>query len=118
MSVPVRQTESGNAFTALGQRARRTASRSLVVIEAAGLGCALAIWTWSPERWLLTLPFLALGAFGFWGVTDRMLRANRRRMDPIVEVILRSVRFATAAAGIACAATVLYFALGKAMGNI
>ncbi len=118
VTVSLPRTEPGNALIALRKRARRTASRSLVTLECAGLAAALAIWIWAPGRWRLALPFLALSSFGLWGVTDRLISANRRRMDPLVEAALRSLRLAIAVAGTACAAAALYLALGKAIGSL
>ena len=114
----IRSRESGNAFTALRKRARKTPSSFLITLESAGLAATLGIATWAPDLWPLALPLLALSSFGVWGVTDRFIVDNRRQMDPLLDVALRTFRLSVAVAGTGCGAAALLLAVGKAMGTI
>lgn len=107
---------SANAFIAVGQRARRTSDRMLVVIEAIGFTCVLAVFAWAPHTLDLALPAGAIGALGLWGVTEHMRVAHRRMFKPL-RLILRGFQSMIAAAGIAAAIATGYALMGRLMGT-
>jgi hypothetical protein len=66
----VRIDDDDNALDALAQLAKRTSDWILLLLEITGLVGALAILLWIPSRMGLSLPFIGLGMFGLWGITE------------------------------------------------
>ncbi len=118
MTADTLRNDPGNALYALRSRARETDVARLVSVETAGLAGALGIWIWLPSRWPLALPFLALSAFGLWGVTDRTLVAGGRSMPVAFRYVLRSLRWIIVAAGVIAAAASVYLIVGEAIGTV
>lgn len=106
---------SNNAFVAIGRCARRMTDRDLVLAEAIGFGVALATFAWTPRTLEVAFLAVALGSLGFWGVTDHMVEARRRRVDAI-RSILKVLRFGIASVGIAAAVLSGYALIGRVMG--
>lgn len=117
MTADILRNDPGNALNALKARARITPSERLAGIEATGLGIALAVWIWLPERWAVALPFLALSAFGLWGITDRTLLSGWRRIPVPIRYLLRAIRWIFAAAGVIAAMATLYAIFGVVVGG-
>jgi hypothetical protein len=64
----------------VASRARRTSDGALAACAGAGL-IALALLVAIHPRWgALLLPFVALGAFGAWGIADRELAPRLTRV--------------------------------------
>jgi hypothetical protein len=61
----------------LAARARRTGDGQLATAAATGIVGAVAIGLFFPTWWRLALPFVSLGAFGVWGIVDRMAAERR-----------------------------------------
>jgi hypothetical protein len=111
------RNDPGNALNALKSRARSTPSERLAGIEAAGFGIALAIWIWFPENWQAAFPFLALSAFGLWGLTDRTLLSEWRHIPVPLRYLLRALRWIFAAAGVSAAIITFYAICGWLLGG-
>ena len=118
MTADILRNDPGNALNALKSRARSTPSERLAGIEAVGFGVALAIWIWFPERWKVAFPFLALSAFGLWGITDRTLLSGWRHIPRPLRYLLRAMRWIFAAAGLAAATIALYLMFGVLLGTV
>lgn len=118
MTADALRNDPGNALNALKTRARSTRADRLAEIEAAGFAVALAVWIWFPERWKLAIPFLALSAFGLWGITDRTLLSGWKRIPVPVRYVLRTLRWLFAAAGVIAAAATLYLIVGLLIGDV
>ena len=118
MTVETFRNDPGNALSALKAQARRWRGERLAGVEAIGLAVALGVWIWIPERWPFALPFLALSAFGLWGITDRTLVAGRRRIPRPLRFALRGMRWLVAAAGVIAAAAALYLLFGALLGTV
>ena len=118
MTADTLRNDPGNALNALKAQARRWREERLAGVEAIGLAVALAVWIWIPERWPIALPFLAMSAFGLWGITDRTLVAGRRRIPRPLRYALRGLRWVVAAAGVIAAAAALYLFFGALLGTV
>lgn len=117
MTADILRNDPGNVLNALKARARSTPSERLAQIEAVGLGIALAIWIWFPERWAIAFPFLALSAFGLWGITDRTLLSGWRHIPVPLRYLLRAMRWIFAASGVVAAIATLYLTSGLLLGS-
>ena len=117
MTADILRNDPGNALNALKARARSTPSERLAGIEATGLGVALSVWIWFPEKWVVALPFLALSAFGLWGITDRTLASGWRKIPVPLRYLLRAMRWIFAAAGVIAAMTTIYAIFGVLIGS-
>ena len=115
MSAALLRNDHGNAFNALAERARRTPSAILVFIETASLLFGLAIYAWAPTQWRLTLPCVALGLLGVWGVIDHQIARLHRRAPK--RRFLRVAQSVVAAAGITAAVAGAWFLLGGLLGS-
>lgn len=111
-------TDRGNALDALKSSARRTRDSRLVGAEAAGLLFSLAVWICIPARWPVALPFLALSAYGIWGVTDHALIAGRSTMSDGLWHSLRCFRGMVGIAGAIAGVLALYLIVGKLVGTV
>lgn len=118
MTADTLRNDPGNGLDALKLGARRTHNSRLVGAEAAGLLLSLGVWTWIPERWPLALPFLAISAFGIWGVTDHTLVAGRRTMSQPLWIFLRVFRWTVGLAGVVAAVAALYLVVGELIGTV
>ena len=118
MTADTLRNDPGNALNALKAQARRWRGERLAGIEAIGLAVALAVWIWIPDRWPFALPFLAMSAFGLWGITDRTLLAGRRRIPRPLRYALRGMRWLVAAAGVIAAVATLYLIFGALIGTV
>lgn len=118
MTADTLRNDPGNALNALKTQARSWRGERLAGIEAIGLALALAVWIWIPERWPLALPFLAMSAFGLWGITDRTLVAGRRKIPRPLRYALRGMRWLVAATGVIAAAAALYLFFGALIGTV
>lgn len=118
MTADTLRNDPGNGLNALKSSARRTPDSRLVGTEAAGLLFSLVIWIWIPERWPLALPFLAISAFGMWGVTDHTLVAGRRTMSQPLWVFLRVFRWIVGFAGVVAVVATLYLIVGELIGTV
>ena len=118
MTADTLRNDPGNALNALKAQARRWRGERLAGIEATGLAVALAVWIWIPARWPLALPFLAMSAFGLWGITDLTLIAGRGRIPRPLRYVLRGIRWLVAAVGVIAAAAALYLFFGALLGTV
>ena len=118
MTADTLRNDPGNIVNALAARARRTRSSELVASEAAGLAVALGVYVWIPDHWPVALPFLALSAFGLWGVTDHVLVAGRRSLSPELKFALKVFRWIVGVAGVVAAGSVIYIVGGILIGEI
>ncbi|MEO8193428.1 MAG: hypothetical protein ABI681_06225 [Gemmatimonadales bacterium] len=110
--------DPGNALTALGDRARSMSSANLVALELAGLAIALALYMWLPRRLAFALPFLALSAFGLWGVVEHVVEERGRRMHRRARLLLRLFQLVFAVAGVVAAAATGYLIVGRLIGTV
>ncbi|HUQ46910.1 MAG TPA: hypothetical protein VM053_01555 [Gemmatimonadaceae bacterium] len=108
-------SSSNNAFVAIGLWARRMSDRKLVGAEVAGFGGAVAVVALTPGSIEIALLATALGSLGLWGVTDHMFEARDRLAAPL-RWMLKSFRFAIAAAGISAVILAGYALIGRLMG--
>ena len=118
MTADTRRNDPGNGLNALRSGARRTPNARLVGTEAAGLMVALVVWIWIPDRWPIALPFLAISAFGMWGVTDHTLVAGRSTMSQPLWVFLRGFRWIVGFSGVVAAVSALYLIVGELIGTV
>ncbi|MDO8502170.1 MAG: hypothetical protein Q7S20_10035 [Gemmatimonadaceae bacterium] len=118
MTADTLRNDPGNALTALAGSARRAPNGWLVGAESIGLAAALAVWIWTPDRWALALPFLALSAYGLWGVVEHVLQEGRRSLPGPVRMTLVAIRFLISAVGVAAAAAAGYAVVGAAIGTV
>ena len=118
MTADTLRNDPGNALNALKARARATAIHRLAGIEAVGLAAALAVWIWFPSRWPVALPFLAVSAFGLWGITDRKLLTGWRHIPVPIRYLLRAMRWLFAAAGVIAVAMAIYLIFGVLIGSV
>lgn len=109
-------SDSGNAFVALGQRARKMSGKVLVACEFVGFSLALGIYALAPGRASLAFPFAAIGAFGLWGTVDHVLESPPR-LRSWRRSALRAFQFVIAAAGIGCTIATAFVAAGWLMGT-
>lgn len=84
----------------VASRARRTSDGALAACAGAGL-IALALLLAARPRWgALLIPFVALGAFGAWGIADRELSPRLARVPrPRAVAALVAARWIFAAIG-------------------
>jgi hypothetical protein len=108
--------ESGNAFVALAHRAKATPGPMLVACEIAGFGTALVIYAIAPSHASIAFPFLAIGAFGLWGIIDHVLESPPR-LKSWRRSALRSFQFLVAMMGITFAIATGFVAAGWLMGT-
>ncbi len=69
--------QSANLYALLAARARRASDGRLVTDAALGtvaLGVAVFV---HPHWWAVVMPFVSIGALGFWGIADRELAAAK-----------------------------------------
>ncbi len=118
MTAETLRNDPGNALNALKARARSTRAERLAGIEAAGFAVALGIWIWFPEKWQVAIPFLAVSAFGLWGITDRTLLSGWRYIPVPLRYVLRALRWVFAAAGVTAAAATIYLIFGMLLGDV
>lgn len=118
MTADTLRNDPGNILNALAARARRARSSALAASESVGLAVALAVYVWLPGHWPVALPFLALSAFGLWGLADHVLGAGRRSLSPLMRVAVRSFRWIVGLAGVVTAASVIYILAGILIGEI
>jgi hypothetical protein len=116
MTAATLRRDPGNAFVAIAALARSFSNPALVGIETLGLAASLALFIWLPQQWQLTLPCLALGSFGLWGVCDRYVASRPGHRYRTLRKILRV--FQSIIAGIGIAALLLggYALVGWVMG--
>ena len=116
MTAATLRRDPGNAFVAIAALARSFSNPALVGIETLGLAASLALFIWLPQQWPLTLPCLALGSFGLWGVCDRYVASRPGHRYRTLRKILRV--FQSIIAGIGIAALLLggYALVGWVMG--
>jgi hypothetical protein len=89
--------------------------RDLVAAEVIGFGAAVATMAWEPRSVEIAFLAAALGSLGLWGVTDHMIEARRKRVDPVRSVLV-AFRYGIAALGIAGAVLSFYALMGRVMG--
>ena len=58
-------------YAALAALARRTSYGALTGAAAIGILTVLGLTLWWPGWWAFTMPLVALGAFGLWGIVER-----------------------------------------------
>jgi hypothetical protein len=116
MSAALLRDDNGNALNAIAGRARRASAGILVSFETAGLAAALAIYALAPRRWPLVLPFIALSAFGLWGLCDRFLSSRTGRRYRTQRHLLRWTERLIATTGIVAALGAVYVMIGWLMG--
>ncbi len=108
--------DSGNAFIALAHRAKATPAPVLVACEIAGFGTALAVCAIAPSLSKIAFPFLAIGAFGLWGIVDHLLESPPR-LKSWRRSALRAFQLLVAITGIAFAIATGFVAAGWLMGT-
>ncbi|HJU66253.1 MAG TPA: hypothetical protein VJ596_11275 [Gemmatimonadaceae bacterium] len=74
MSAPIgRSAPDETIFTVLAERARRTPDWRLALYAGLGIAATGGVLLAGSARWPFIAPFMALAAFGVWGITDREL---------------------------------------------
>lgn len=109
-------SESGNAFVAIAERARSIRGPILVACEILGFAGALTIYALVPNHLSFAYPFLSIGAFGLWGTIDHLLESPPR-LKSWRRTLLRKFQFVIALAAIACASATGFVAAGWLMGT-
>ena len=99
------------------ERARSAPDRRLALDVGLGIIAVATLGWWRPAGWLL-LTSLALGfvAFGAWGIADRELK-ERGSPPGALTVVLRAMRIAAIATGMAAAIVVTMHALALLLGR-
>ncbi len=81
MTTPVREPSLG---TVLASHARQASDARLALDVAAGALGALLLLLLRVKWWWLALPFVALAAFGAWGIADRSIPEQESRARRLV----------------------------------
>lgn len=115
ISEPV-ESDSGNAFVAIAERARSIRAPFLVACEILGFASALTIYALVPDHLSFAYPFLAIGAFGLWGTIDHLLESPPR-LRSWRRSLLRKFQLLIGLAAIACACASGFVAAGWLMGT-
>ena len=109
----VREDDDESAVDALAHRARRTSDWILLLLEITGLLGALAILLWIPSRMGLSLPFIALGMFGLWGITEHAKSGTHS-----LRAALSVFQLVLAAVGLVAIVALMFRLGGLAIGTV
>lgn len=110
------ESESGNAFLAIAERARTIRAPVLVTCELLGFAAALTVYALAPSRSSFAYPFLSIGAFGLWGTIDHLLESPPR-LKSWRRSLLRKFQLVIGLAAISCACATGFVAAGWLMGT-
>ncbi|MGH7663254.1 MAG: hypothetical protein ACRENI_03005 [Gemmatimonadaceae bacterium] len=75
----IERSSEPNVYKLLAERARRASDGRLVVYSVVGLSALVVVIVFRVQWWGIAMPFVALGAFGLWGIAERSEREIQTR---------------------------------------
>ena len=95
--------------------AKRTPDATLLGLEIAGLVAAIVMIALNPQRVTFALPFVAVSAFGLWGIAEHR-RSNETTRS--VRSALSMFQVVVVAAGASALLLLIFAIAGRAIGTI
>jgi hypothetical protein len=115
LSSAQRDEQQRNPLELLGAIAKRTPDATLLGLEIAGFIAAMSMIALSPGQITFALPFVAVSAFGLWGIAEHRRSSETARS---IRSALSMFQFVVVAAGASAVLLVIFAIAGRAIGTI
>lgn len=111
-------TEPPSLFAMLAGKARRAPDGVLAALAGVGGVAAVALSAFRPAWWAFALPLVSAGAFGLWGILERVVAERESPRSPSYDRAMSVAQWLAAAIGTVSAIVTVFALLGFFLGTI
>jgi hypothetical protein len=111
-------SEPPSLYALLAGGARRAPDAVLASLAGVGGVAAVALIAMRPAWWAFVLPLVSAGAFGLWGILERVTAEREIPRSASYDRAIGAAQWLAAAIGTACAIVTGFAVLGILLGRI